>query len=91
MFHVEWFQDTVPEAAPKIGSIALLRLEGDLYDSTLICLRNLYPLVIKGGFVIIDDWGMVGCRRACQDYFKELGINPFVHYVDATVRYIVKE
>lgn len=90
-FHAGWFQNTVPAAAQSVGPIALLRLDGDLYESTLICLRNLYPLVIKGGFVIIDDWGLKGCRLACEQYFNDIGINPFVHFVDGCNRYIRKE
>ena len=91
-FHVGWFQDTIPVAVDSIGEIALLRLDGDLYESTLVALRQLYPLVKKGGFIIIDDWGALkGCRKACEEYFNEIGINPFIHYVDATVRYIVKD
>jgi hypothetical protein len=90
-FHVGWFQNTVPSATADIGPIALLRIDGDLYDSTLVCLRNLYPVVNKGGFIIIDDWGYKGCRTACEEYFKEVGIRPFIHYVDGNVRYFVKD
>jgi O-methyltransferase len=90
-FHVGWFQNTVPPAAASIGPIALLRLDGDLYESTLVCLRHLYPLVIRGGFIIIDDWGLKGCRTACEEYFKEIGIRPYIHFVDGTVRYFIKE
>ncbi|MFH0986197.1 MAG: TylF/MycF/NovP-related O-methyltransferase [Candidatus Omnitrophota bacterium] len=90
-FHVGWFQNTVPVAAKTMGPIALLRLDGDLYESTLVCLRNLYPLVNKGGFIIIDDWSLKGCRTACEEFFKEIGIRPFIHYADFTVRYFVKD
>ncbi|PKN17972.1 MAG: hypothetical protein CVU71_10620 [Deltaproteobacteria bacterium HGW-Deltaproteobacteria-6] len=90
-FHVGWFQNTVPLAAKSMGPVALLRLDGDLYESTLVCLRHLYPLVIRGGFVIIDDWGLKGCRTACEEYFEEIGIRPYIHFVDGTVRYFVKE
>jgi len=90
-FHVGWFQDTVPPASKEIGPIALLRLDGDLYESTMVCLRDLYPLVVDGGFVIIDDYGLSGCRRAIEDYFKEVNINPYLHYVDAIGRYFIKK
>jgi hypothetical protein len=50
-----------------------LRLDGDLHESTLVCLQNLYPKVSKGGVVIIDDWGsLVGCRVAVEQYFKSI-------------------
>lgn len=89
-FHVGWFEDTIPLASKQIGEIAVLRLDGDLYESTLISLRNLYPLVARGGFVIIDDYGLKGCKQACQDYFKEMNINPYLHHIDAVARYFVK-
>jgi O-methyltransferase len=63
-----WFQDTLP--ITEVGDIALLRLDGDLYESTLICLEYLYPKVVKGGVVIIDDYGLAGCRTATHEYFK---------------------
>ena len=90
-FHVGWFQDTIPLASKQITEIAVLRLDGDLYESTYICLRHLYPLVVKGGFIIIDDYGLKGCRQACEDYFREMNIRPFMHFVDAVARYFVKE
>jgi len=89
-FHVGWFQDTIPRACNFIGEISLLRLDGDLFDSTLVALRHLYPLVVKGGFVIIDDYALIGCRSACETYFKEEGIDPYLHYIDGVARYFVK-
>ncbi len=65
-----WFEETT------IGfyeDISILRLDGDLYNSTYVCLKNLYPKVIEGGIVIIDDWELKGCRDACHDYFIEIG------------------
>lgn len=63
-----WFQDTIPKN--DIKEIAVLRLDGDLYESTLICLQYLYPKVTKGGFVIIDDYSLPGARKAFEDYKK---------------------
>lgn len=63
-FHEGWFQNTVPVAKNKIKEIAILRLDSDLYESTLVCLRHLYPLVVNGGFIITDDYGLKGCRIA---------------------------
>jgi O-methyltransferase len=88
---VGWFQETLPKARNLIGEISLLRLDGDLYESTLVCLRNLYPSVVRGGFVIIDDYGLKGCRMACEFYFEEIGINPYLHHIDAVGRYFVKD
>lgn len=64
-----WFQDTLPTA--PIERIALLRFDGDMYGSTMDCLRNLYPKVSKGGFIIIDDYGLPGCRAAIDDFRAE--------------------
>lgn len=62
-----WFQNTVPK---WIGEIAVLRLDGDLYDSTYVCLQYLYPRLNEGGILIVDDWNLDGCRMAFEDYFK---------------------
>lgn len=62
-----WFQDTLPKWQPV--PIALLRLDGDLYESTKVCLQYLYPHVSVGGVVIIDDYGLEGCKKAVHEYF----------------------
>ena len=63
-----WFQHTLKDN--QIESISLLRLDGDLYESTLVCLQYLYPLVAEGGVVIIDDYALEGCKKAVEDYFN---------------------
>jgi len=65
-----WFQNTLPSASKKIDKISLLRLDGDLYDSTKVCLDYLHHKVQRGGFVIVDDYALVGCQRAVQEYFS---------------------
>lgn len=75
IFHVGWFQDTVPCA--EVGDIALLRLDGDWYESTKVCLEGFFDKVVPGGYVIIDDYGTFpGCRRAVDEYFSGTGISP---------------
>jgi len=67
-----WFQDTLygyKSVFSKLGGIALLRLDGDLYESTKVSLEQLFPLLNDGGILIIDDWNLTGCRKACQEYF----------------------
>src|SRR5262249_7246717 len=62
-----WFKDTLPSA--PIGKLALLRLDGDMYESTMDALVALYDKVVPGGAVIVDDYGAVeGCRRAVSDF-----------------------
>lgn len=67
-----WFQDTLPIHAEKIDKISILRLDGDLYESTLVCLEHLYPKVSNGGAVIIDDYKLTGCRLAVEHYFESI-------------------
>jgi O-methyltransferase len=78
-----WFKDTLPTA--PINKLALLRLDGDMYESTMDGLVNLYPKLSKGGFIIIDDWGAVSaCRKAVEDYRKKYSINEKIIEVDWT-------
>lgn len=72
-----WFEDTVPEKAKKIGPIALLRLDGDLYESTKVCMEHLYPKVSPGGFVIIDDWQLSGVRKAVCEVVGDVVVSQF--------------
>ena len=61
-----WFKDTLPNA--EIKQLALLRLDGDMYESTMDALTHLYPKVSPAGYVIIDDYHRQGCRQAVTDY-----------------------
>jgi O-methyltransferase len=62
-----WFKDTLPQA--PIEKLALIRLDGDMYQSTMDGLKNLYSKLTIGGFIIIDDWGAVnGCKQAVLDF-----------------------
>jgi O-methyltransferase len=68
-YHVGWFQNTVSPAASWLGPIALLRLDGDWYESVKTCLEALVPLVSPGGFVVVHDYGRwPGCRKAVDEY-----------------------
>lgn len=90
-FHVGWFQDTVFEAAKTIGPIALLRLDGDWYESTKICLEAFYDLVVEGGFVIFDDYlTYEGCKKAVDEFFQARGIDPFLIRADTSCYYVIK-
>lgn len=85
-----WFKDTLPTA--PIQQISLLRLDGDMYESTMDGLVNLYPKLSKGGYIIIDDWGAVkGCQKAVNDYRKEHGITAEIIPIDWTGVYWIKE
>lgn len=93
VYHEGWFQDTVPVAEFPSG-IAVLRLDGDLYESTKVCLEHLHPLVPRGGYVIVDDYRLTGCRAACDEYHAKAGIKPEIIEIpggDGPVYYRVEE
>ena len=78
-----WFKDTLPTA--PIERLAVMRLDGDLYESTMDGLVNLYPKLSKGGYVIIDDWGVLpGCKKAVLDYRHQHSITDEIIEVDAS-------
>tara|TARA_R110002049_G_scaffold175756_2_gene343053 strand:+ start:274 stop:963 length:690 start_codon:yes stop_codon:yes gene_type:complete len=65
-----WFENTLPTQAPD-EPIALLRIDGDWYDSTMVCLENLFEKVVPGGLIIMDDYLIWdGCSRALHDYLS---------------------
>jgi len=68
IYHPGWFNDTVPAA--NIEKIALLRLDGDLYESTKVCMEHLYPRLSPGGWLIVDDYHLAGCRKAVDEVVK---------------------
>lgn len=61
-----WFKDTLPSA--PIEKLAVVRLDGDMYESTMDALVHLYPKLSPGGYLIIDDWFLPGCKKAVMDY-----------------------
>jgi len=68
--HQGWFSETLPQA-PADLEIAILRLDGDWYQSTLDCLEHLFDKIIPGGIVIIDDYAdWDGCTRAVHDFLS---------------------
>jgi O-methyltransferase len=75
-----WFRDTLPKA--PITQLAVLRLDGDLYESTMDALASLYPKLAPGGFVIIDDYGLPMCQEAVKDYRARMGIADKIIAID---------
>lgn len=81
MFLKGWFKDTLPTA--NIDSLAILRLDGDMYESTILALDNLYERVCVGGYVIVDDFHVVqGCKRAIDEFLVKKGITPEMKEID---------
>ena len=77
-----WFKDSLP-AAP-IDQLAVIRLDGDMYASTIDALTHLYPKLSAGGFCIIDDYAIEGCKRAVHDYRAANNIDSAMHTIDWT-------
>lgn len=78
-----WFRDTLPSA--PIEQLAILRLDGDLYESTMDALRCLYPKLSVGGYVIVDDYGAIpACKLAVEDFRREEGIGEEIVWIDWT-------
>jgi O-methyltransferase len=78
-----WFKDTLP-AAP-IARLALMRLDGDLYESTWDALINLYPKLQAGGFCIVDDYGSIpACKQAVHDYREQYGASEPMVAIDSS-------
>lgn len=80
-FLVGWFEDTLPNA--PIERLSVLRLDGDMYSSTMQAISALYPKLSAGGFCIVDDYGNVpGCKRAIHDYRAAQGIDDEIIDID---------
>jgi O-methyltransferase len=84
-FLVGWFHETLPSA--PIERLALMRLDGDMYGSTMDALRFLYPKLSPAGYVIVDDYWLPGCREAVDEYRAEHGITEELVPVDRAIVY----
>jgi O-methyltransferase len=78
-----WFKDTLPHA--QVEKLAILRLDGDMYSSTMDSLLNLYPKLSVGGYAIIDDYGGIeSCRKAVEDFRTSQKIEEPVIPIDSS-------
>jgi O-methyltransferase len=83
-----WFEETLAAAAGDIGTVAVLHCDSDWYDSVLLTLEVMYPLVSAGGFVVIDDYGTFpGAQRATDEYRLGAGEGAPLRRLDHTGRY----
>jgi len=81
-----WFRDTLADA--PVPSLAILRVDADLYESTRDVLVSLYDRVTPGGFVVIDDYeAFAPCRRAVQEFRQARGITAPLHHIDRMAAY----
>jgi hypothetical protein len=80
-----WFNDTLPSA--PIEKLAILRLDGDLYDSTMDALVSLYPKLQPGGFCIVDDYFIHVCQAAVHEYRGSNDITEVIQPIDYFSRF----
>jgi hypothetical protein len=84
------FRDTLPALSDRVWSV--VRLDGDLYESTINALEELYPNLSPGGYLIVDDYGALRkCREAVHDYRDAHGIEEEIHKIDWTGAFWQKE
>lgn len=92
-FLVGWFKDTLPDA--PLDKLAVIRLDGDLYESTMEAITALYPRLSVGGYLIVDDYNAPvwdeACGKAIRDYRSEHGITEPIVEVDWTGVYWRRE
>jgi len=76
-----WFRDTLPTLA--VDRLAILRLDGDLYASTIEALDALYRKVSVGGYVVVDDYGAIeACKKAVEDFRAREGVREPIEAID---------
>lgn len=81
-----YFKDTLQPLADDVEKFALLRLDGDYYESTIQALEALYPKLEVGGIVIIDDYKvLIPCQKAVHEYREKHGITSEIKMVDGSV------
>jgi len=81
-----WFKDTLPSA--PIEKLAILRLDGDMYASTMDSLVNLYPKLSPGGYIIIDDYSEIAtCSQAVDDFRRTHSITTPLTPIDSCAVY----
>ena len=77
-----WFKDTLPTA--PIEKLSLIRLDGDMYESTMDAIVSLYPKLSPGGFLIVDDYCIKACSKAIADYRAANNITEEIIDIDGT-------
>ena len=78
-----WFNESMSRVPSK--QIAVLRLDGDMYESTICPLEHLYDRVPEGGWIIVDDYHVVpACKAAVHDFFSGRSLKPVLHEIDGT-------
>jgi hypothetical protein len=84
-----WFKDTLPNA--PIDKLSVMRVDADMYQSTMESLTYLYPKLSRGGYCIIDDYARGSCKRAVDDFRANSGITDTLCEIDWTGVYWRRE
>lgn len=84
-----WFRDTMKDVPSE--KIAVLRLDGDMYESTIDPLNHLFDRVSPGGYVIVDDYRVVPASKdAVHDFLDARGLTPEIIEIDGVGVYFRK-
>ena len=87
-----FFNESLPSLGDRDFKLAVLRADGDMYESTMDILFNLYDKISLGGFLIIDDWEVDVCRKAVKHFFYIHGFRSIrIEVIDESGAFIVKE
>lgn len=81
-----WFRDTLPTIAPRL-TLSVLRLDGDMWESTMDTLVPLYPRISRGGYVIVDDYNLEPCARAVDHFRSSRHIRGGITWIDTSSCY----
>lgn len=82
-----WFKDTLPRIRNDVGKLAILRLDGDMYESTMQTLEALHSRVSKGGYIIVDDYCLFPCREAIDKFRSDNSITAPLIKVNSCIHY----
>ena len=83
-------EETLPAHMPR-GPISILRLDTDWYESTRDELTHLFPLLVPGGILLLDDYGFwAGQKKAVDEYFDRHGIRLLLQRIDANARLAIR-
>lgn len=83
-------QETLHESLP--AELSILRLDTDWYESTLVELKSLWPVLVQAGIMIIDDYGWWrGQREAVDEFFGEMPFKPYFSRIDVGMILVIKQ
>lgn len=87
VFAKGFFNDTMPQLKQIVTSLSILRLDGDLYQSTIDVLFHMYDKVSINGYIIVDDWTGFPAKVACEDFFRIHKMSPKIVPIDGSSVY----